>query len=655
MNKLLYKHFTITSIIGLITSVIFIVGPSENVFAGTSDGQDLALAILANQSTLISSSYSDQDVHGNRQATVLSSLGTMLPTDGSNFTILSTGIAGAVPVTTDTLNPGDERGTSFKGNKHGYPRDEATLEMILQVPPYMHYLYYDIQFFSAEYPEFIGSQYNDRLTVTVESPSKGITSYTCDVNGGDFILDANDIPGTGFDIFATSGNPILVDWVDTTPRTPGADAGSTALITREHAVSPNEQITVTFNIIDTGDNQFDSAVFIDNLIFSGLAKTEILARKTVEDINGGFLECGDVIEYRTTISNIGTANQSDNPGNEFEDFIPDNTTYVLGSETATSGVIEYNAGENKVIWNGEISSESSVALTFHVTVNDSLFNGTIISNQGTVYWDSNEDGTNDATELTDDSAADDGIDQDGDGETDDDDPTTAVVYSYEPPPTVTEDFSDDVPGGNATQYYYIYEWFETTEVLSSSHFKVASTYYYSTAQSFKTQLRSPSSPQYWYYDLSAISSDIDWWEIWFACGNASEPYDLILEFKNDEDNDIAKIKFEYVHRGLDPLTDYVIELYYWSPSTGWNRLRSDYTMGYLFNDWYKLRIEKNGASNINYSLYQNGKGLVDSKIAGQLGSPFANFEKIEWSTTKNPVVCPMFFWDEHKLGLHTIT
>jgi len=648
MKTSLCKHITIGVVTALLVSVLVMIYPSEQIRAGEYDRLDLAYAVLANQSTLVSSQYEDKDTSGTRQCIVLESLGTLVPTEGTTFALLSTGIAGSTPVTTDGLNPGDERGTWFR-NKYGKPRDWAELTLVLQVPAYMHYLYYDVQFLSAEYPEYVGSQYNDKFTATVDSLSQGTSEYTIDVNSGDFVLNAHDLPGTGFDIFAQSGNPNLVDWVDTTPRIPGADAGATALVTREHPVSPHEQITLTFHIRDTGDNLFDSAVFIDNVMFSGYAKTEIIARKTLQDLNGTPLEYGDTIRYTITISNIGSATQNDNLGNEFEDVIPENTTYVPESAAATSGTVDYADGT--ITWNGAIAPESSVALTFEVTVNDGLLNGALVSNQGTVYWDSNEDGTNDATELTDDPAVDDGIDQDGDGETNDDDPTTITVTSYEAPDELTEDFSDDTPGESATQTYcYYYQWFETTGGTLGSIFEVASSYHYSTARSFKTQLRSSGDPQYWYYNLTPFGRVIDWWEIWFACGNASEASDLVLEFKNGAENDIAKIKFDYLLEGTDPLTDYVVKLYYWDPSSGWRLLASDYLGGYLYNGWYKLRLEKNG-SNINYLLYRAGEGLVDSKLAGQLSSPFSNLESIKWYTTEDPVVCPMMFWDEHKIGL----
>ena len=103
------------------------------------------------------------------------------------------------------------------------------------------------------------------------------------------MLDSDGLTGTGFDIYAESGDPSEVDWVSTTPN-PGEDAGATDLLPIGgvyHPVSPGEQITVTFLIKDTGDNQFDSAVYLDKLMFSGYARTEMIAKKSYQDLNGG--------------------------------------------------------------------------------------------------------------------------------------------------------------------------------------------------------------------------------------------------------------------------------------------------------------------------------------------------------------------------------
>ena len=647
---MLRRNIIIIVMIFIFSVSLFIIR-CEKTYAGSYDGQDLALAILENASTLVDSSYSDTDELGHRQSGVYSSRGIMQPTQGSTFILLTNGVADHNPITTDGVNPGDERGSWFEGGKFGYPRDRATLTLTLQVPPYMHYLYYDIQFFSAEYPEYIGTQYNDKITVTVNSPSQGTTSYFIDVNSGDFVLNSNDITGTGFDIFAQSGNPSSVDIVDTTPRTPGADAGATALVTREHPVSPYEQITVKFEIKDSGDNLFNSGAFIDNLVFSGYAKTDIIARKTYEDLNGGMIESGDTIRYTVTISNTGGADQNDNSGNEFEDFIPENTTYVADSATATHGTINYDSVNKKITWNGGIPAESSRMLTFDVTINSSVANGTIISNQGAVYWDSNEDGTNDATELTDNPHIDDGIDQDDDGETEDDDPTNFSVICFETPESVTEGFDDDTSGGSASQSYSGREWFYTFNEGHESVFEVAPSYHYQTQKSFKTKIRLDGKLHYWAYNLSNLESNIKSWEIWFKCGNTSEETDLTLEFINPLVQTIAQIKFVYTQQGEKP-QDWFLKIYYLAPGSQWKQLSTGHLNGYLYNDWYKLTIEKDdNPMYINYYLERNNIGIVDSKTEMNLGGPFTDLAAVIWSSTKSPTDCQMFFWDEHKIVL----
>jgi uncharacterized repeat protein (TIGR01451 family) len=619
------------------------------VKAGPNDGYDLAMAILADQTTYVSSSYYDLSKQDN-QGMVLFSLGNFNPTNGPTFVILSTGIAGANPATTDTQNPGNERGTWFR-DRYSKPFDQVDLTINVMVPPFMHYLYYDFQFFSTEYPEYINSQYNDKFEVTVDSPSRGVSTYVCDINSANFVLDSNDISGTGFDIFAQSGYPDDTDIVDKIPRFPGADAGATAPITNGgelHPISPNEIITVTFSIRDVGDNQFDSAVLIDNLMFSGFGKTEISAKKTVEDLNGGLCEQNDTLQYSITISNSGTLNQSDFAGNEFEDIIPENTLYILNSSNASSGVIAYDDNSNMITWNGEIPSKSSVSIKFNVTVDPNCDNNVVISNQGKVFYDKNESHTNNAIEYTDDPNIDDYFDLDEDGKTYDDDATNITVMMFEAPSYVIEDFSDDSAGGNATQSYYLRKWFNTSEYHSESSFEVASSYYYSTPYSFKTKIRSTTEDLYWNYNLSILEQEIKSWEIWFKCGNASDDADLFLTFKNNAEQDIVQIKFNYVQNGSDNLTNWLAQMYY-KTNTGWNRLYTGIAGYYLYNGWYKLKIENKDTNNIILYLYNSKNQLVHKVTTLNLNASFSNLEKIIWNSTKNPIQCPIFFWDEHRL------
>ncbi|MGB9594121.1 MAG: hypothetical protein ACPL7R_08295, partial [Anaerolineae bacterium] len=125
--------------------------------------------------------------------------------------------------------------------------------------------------------------------------------------------------------------------------------------------------------------------------------TAIQVTKASQDVNGGDLQPGDVLRYRLTVENVGNQNQADNPGNELADLIPMHTTYVPGSATATSGVVIYNAGANRVEWNGAVNVGTPVEVTFDVQVNNGLANGTAIVNHATAYYDANGDGSNEAT------------------------------------------------------------------------------------------------------------------------------------------------------------------------------------------------------------------------------------------------------------------
>jgi len=650
----------------LFFSLLFIA--PKHAAASSYDGYDMAMAVLANQSTYISSSYTDTDTTGQfRQRAILSSLGTMYPTHGDTFVLLSTGVAGSSPATSNAQDPGSERGTWFgkKWPGWGDPFDRATFTLTLKVPPGAHNVSYDIQFFSMEYPDYVGSVYNDKLVVTVNSPSCGVSTYIFDVNRGDFVLESPDIPGTGFDVYSVRWvwwkgewlptSPSGVDTVTTTPYDRRySDAGASALITRQHPVAPNETITITFDLSDKGDNQFDTTVFLDNIRFTGYGVPTIRALKTWQDENGSrsILHPGDTIHYSITISNSGSTAQFNNPGNEFEDIIPDNTTYVSGSLYASSGTASYDAGENKITWNGVIPAESSVFISYDVQVDPTLSSTTIISNQGTVFWDSDGDNTNDAVELTDDPTTDDGIDSDGDGDTADDDPTIATVLVYNLSELV-EDFSDDTPGEAASQDYYDLDWFSTSKASSGkSIFEVAGGYYYRTPNSFKIQLRSTDSPHYWNYTLNWISQQLPlkYWQINFTCGNNSEDADLIISIKNSTGADIAKLKFDYVPTGADTPNNYAPLLYYMNSEGAWVSLTSDFNGGYLFNGWYSLTIRQFDNNYLNYTLYRVGAGITDIKRDNMLNAPLTELSQVVWSTTKNPVVAPIFFWDEHTIG-----
>ncbi len=118
---------------------------------------------------------------------------------------------------------------------------------------------------------------------------------------------------------------------------------------------------------------------------------------------GGPLTPGSTVTYTVILSNAGLGTQGDNAGDEFTDLLPAQLALVLAS--ATSGTAVANVGTNTVTWNGSIAAGGSVTITIQATLLSGAVPGTMVSNQGTIRYDADGDGTNEATGVTDDPGA----------------------------------------------------------------------------------------------------------------------------------------------------------------------------------------------------------------------------------------------------------
>ncbi len=107
---------------------------------------------------------------------------------------------------------------------------------------------------------------------------------------------------------------------------------------------------------------------------------------------------GSPITYTIVLTNSSIA-QTDNPGNELTDVLPASLTLVAAA--ANSGTAVANLGTNTVTWNGAVAGSGSVTITIQALVNNGT-SGTTIANQASVSYDSDGNGTNDTTRLSDD-------------------------------------------------------------------------------------------------------------------------------------------------------------------------------------------------------------------------------------------------------------
>ncbi len=109
---------------------------------------------------------------------------------------------------------------------------------------------------------------------------------------------------------------------------------------------------------------------------------------------------GGPLTYTIVLTNNGTSAQADNPGNELVDVLPSSLTLV--SASATSGTAVATIGTNTVTWNGTIPAAGSVTVTILAQVGAGLTVGASISNQATVSYDADGNGTNETSVPSDD-------------------------------------------------------------------------------------------------------------------------------------------------------------------------------------------------------------------------------------------------------------
>jgi uncharacterized repeat protein (TIGR01451 family) len=117
--------------------------------------------------------------------------------------------------------------------------------------------------------------------------------------------------------------------------------------------------------------------------------------KTASSI--GFINEGSNVTYTIVLHNGGASAQGDNPGDELTDVLP--TSLTLVSASATSGTASIDVPTNSVHWNGAISAGGDVTITINAKVAAGTVN-TAFSNQATIHYDGDYDGTNESTTTT---------------------------------------------------------------------------------------------------------------------------------------------------------------------------------------------------------------------------------------------------------------
>lgn len=185
---------------------------------------------------------------------------TGFPTAGESFGILSTGDVHTIANVTTNEEPSTSTdfGNETAGSRGEQAHDWTTLALGVEVPSGANCLALDYRFLSEEFPEFVGSPFNDAFIAEIDTSSWSVGE------GGE-LARPND--------FASSleGTPISVNGVGPAAVTPEEAEGTyfdaaTGLITTKTPISAGPH-TIYLSIFDASDGIYDSAVFLDNLRF----------------------------------------------------------------------------------------------------------------------------------------------------------------------------------------------------------------------------------------------------------------------------------------------------------------------------------------------------------------------------------------------------
>jgi PKD repeat protein len=175
------------------------------------------------------------------------------PTNGPSFAILTTGDANLA----DTPNTSTGSGVDLGGgNVRGDTDfDVSILKVDLNVQPTANCLSFDFKFLSEEYPEYVGTQYNDAFIAEMDT-SNWTTSGSTITAPNNFAFDAAN--------HVVSVNAVGLGGFSAANAAGTTYDGATQQLSAAKQVTPGAH-SLYLSIFDQGDHILDSAAFVDNL------------------------------------------------------------------------------------------------------------------------------------------------------------------------------------------------------------------------------------------------------------------------------------------------------------------------------------------------------------------------------------------------------
>ncbi len=243
--------------LGLLVSVAVTAGGFAASAAAstdpTADAAAIADAVIASDdaANLSGAEFTTRPPSGGPTATSNDEL-ALFPLKGPRYGILSTGDATA----TDSPNDSPSKSTDNGGGGGGHGavvNDLVTLRIDLNVPSNRNCLTVDYRFLSEEFPEYVGSEYND--------------SFLAELDSNDFsVAGSGSVSAPSNFAFGPDGNLTTVNSAGTSADNALGTTfdGATPILRATTPITPGSH-SVYLSIYDASDRIYDSTVFVDNV------------------------------------------------------------------------------------------------------------------------------------------------------------------------------------------------------------------------------------------------------------------------------------------------------------------------------------------------------------------------------------------------------
>jgi pimeloyl-ACP methyl ester carboxylesterase len=225
----------------------------ERVGTDASAAESLAQAMIRDQTILRGARF--DAVPPRSGAGVATGSLSYFPTAGDSFALLTTGD----PRLANTPNSSGSSGENLGGGnvRGNTDYDVTVLALDLRAPSNTNCLRFDFAFYSEEFPEYVGSSYND--------------AFIAELNRSTWTTNGSTIHAPDNFAFDPDGQVISINSTGATSMSALNAAGTTydgatVLLQAATPVTPGEH-TLYLSIFDQGDQVYDSAAFVDNLRF----------------------------------------------------------------------------------------------------------------------------------------------------------------------------------------------------------------------------------------------------------------------------------------------------------------------------------------------------------------------------------------------------